>query len=261
MSVDNELYERLAESWWDEDEPVFSTLRFFINPVRFGYFASLMESVLRVDKRTASFLDVGCGGGFLAEEFAKIGIAVTGVDPSGATIDMAQKHARTENLTIDYRVGRGENLPFSDASFTMVCCCDALEHVDDPDRVIGEISRVLKPGGAFLYDTVNRTFVSRLVIIKAMQEWKSTSFARDAHDWKKFIKPGELMDMMERHGLTGQGIKGISSDSDPFTAYVNMVRAKKGKITYRELGRRLAFRLSGNTMCSYMGYAIKEYRS
>jgi 2-polyprenyl-6-hydroxyphenyl methylase / 3-demethylubiquinone-9 3-methyltransferase len=262
MPVDNEFYERLARSWWDDDEPLFSTLRFFVNPVRFLYFKALMDSDLRVDYRTATLLDVGCGGGFLSEEFAKTGLSVTGIDPSGATIDVAKNHAREGGLAIDYRRGYGESLPFRDGSFTLVCCCDVLEHVDDPDKTIGEISRVLRPGGAFFYDTINRTFLSRIIVIKAMQEWKSTAFARaDAHDWDKFIKPGELFAMMERHGLVGRELKGISSGKNLFANYINLARAKQGKITYRELGRRLAFRMSNDTMNSYMGYAIKEHRS
>jgi 2-polyprenyl-6-hydroxyphenyl methylase / 3-demethylubiquinone-9 3-methyltransferase len=261
-TIDNEVYEERAPRWWDDDEPIFSTLRFFVNPVRFRYFAFIVDHVLRLDHRSARLLDVGCGGGFLSEDFARTGIAVTGIDPSPATIEAAKTHALGEGLTIDYRVAPGESLPFPDASFSLVACCDVLEHVEDPDRVINEIARVLAPGGVFFYDTINRTFLSRIVTIKIMQEWKSTAFATEgAHDWDKFIKPRELEAMMERRGLTNREMRGIIPGADPITCYLNMVRAKKGKITYRELGRRLAFRLGNGTANSYVGYAIKEYRS
>lgn len=262
MAVDNDVYERLAHSWWDDDEPLFSTLRFFINPVRFKYFKFILDHVLRVDCRGARLVDVGCGGGFLSEEFARIGMAVSGVDRSPATIEAAKKHAAQERLVIDYRTASAEDLPFGDGSFAFVCCCDVLEHVDDPERVVGEVSRVLAPGGVFFYDTINRTFASRIASIKVMQEWKSTAFAvADAHEWNRFITPMELTLMLERRGLANKEIRGISPGGNLLSNYLNLVRARKGAITYRELGRRMAFRLSNNTMNSYVGYAVKEYRS
>ncbi len=262
MSANNKVYEGPASSWWDDDDPFFSILRFFVSPVRFLYFKSVLEFDLRLNPRGVRLLDVGCGGGFLSEDFAAIGLSVTGIDPSPSAIEAARAHGEAGRLAIDYRVGRGDALPFDDGSFTLVSCCDTLEHVDDPDRIIMEIARVLKPGGALLFHTINRTFVSRIVAIKAMQEWKSTAFVGPgAYEWKKFIRPAELRAMMERHGLTIRGTKGISSASDPFSSYLNLVRAKKGKIPYREAGRRMMFRMGKSLMNHYMGYGVKEYRS
>ncbi|MCU0849442.1 MAG: bifunctional 2-polyprenyl-6-hydroxyphenol methylase/3-demethylubiquinol 3-O-methyltransferase UbiG [Spirochaetes bacterium] len=259
MKVDNQVYEKLGRSWWDDDVPIFSTIKFFINPVRSGYFRGIIGSMMAPAGIHGSILDVGCGGGFLSEEFAGMGLAVTGIDPSGESVEAAKKHAAASGLDILYVKGAGEALPFGDGSFDFACCCDVLEHVDDPDRVVSEISRVLKPGGVFFYDTINRTFISRIITIKTMQEWKSTSFAvKDAHVWEKFIRPDELFNMMKRHGLENMDHRGISSGSNPFLNYMNIRRAKRGRISYRELGERLRFRISGDTMNSYIGYAVKK---
>jgi len=154
--VDNDLYRRLGHAWWDDDVGEFSTIRFFVNPVRYGYF----ERVLTQHgwKNAVDILDVGCG--ILAEEFARGGARVTGIDPAPETITTARVHAAAAGLSIDYRVGAGEHIPLPAAAFDVVACCDVLEHVDDVDRVIAEIARVLRPGGLFFYDTINRTFMS-----------------------------------------------------------------------------------------------------
>ena len=95
-------------------------------------------------------LDVGCGGGYLSEELARLGFNVSGVDPAPASLAAAQSHAKQSGLTIDYRVAQAESLPFPDGSFDLVTCCDVLEHVQDLDRTLSEIARVLKPGGIFI---------------------------------------------------------------------------------------------------------------
>jgi 2-polyprenyl-3-methyl-5-hydroxy-6-metoxy-1,4-benzoquinol methylase len=88
-----------------------------------------------------------------------------GVDPAARSIEAAQKHTSEKDLTIDYRVGQGEALPFPDGCFEEVACCDFLEHVDDLDKTVSEAARVLNPGGVFFYETVNRTWQSKLVLI------------------------------------------------------------------------------------------------
>jgi 2-polyprenyl-6-hydroxyphenyl methylase / 3-demethylubiquinone-9 3-methyltransferase len=132
----------------------------------------------------------GCGGGFLAEEFARLGFDVVGVDPSAVSIEAARAHAAASSLNIDYRVGAGEQLLVEDGMFDVAYCCDVLEHVSDLDRVISETARVLKPGGLYLFDTVNRTLQSKLVAIKIAQEWPLTRVVdTPMHDWQMFIKP------------------------------------------------------------------------
>jgi 2-polyprenyl-6-hydroxyphenyl methylase/3-demethylubiquinone-9 3-methyltransferase len=259
QEVNNDIYRRLGHAWWDDDVGEFSTLRFWINPVRFGYFKRVIDREEAIALGRRKLLDVGCGGGLLAEEFAHLGFEVTGIDPAPETIDTARAHADSSGLSIEYQTGVGEHLPFAEASFDHVACCDVLEHVDDVDRVIGEIARVLKPGGLFFYDTINRTLISKIAIIKVMQEWRSTAFAApNSHVFEKFIKPGELTAILERHGLAPGEMRGIVSRRNPIASLLDFRRRMQGKITFKELGRRLDFQESDHLEASYMGYAARK---
>lgn len=256
MPVDNHLYDTLADSWWDESG-VLNSLR-GLNPVRFGYMRRILIDELGMDLQGKRTLDVGCGGGLLAEEFAHLGCAVTGIDPSGKSIESARDHARREGFAIEYRQGVGEDLPFPDGAFEIVYCCDTLEHVNDLGKVIREISRVLKPGGVFLYDTLNRTFESWLVMIKLFQEWDSTSLMPpDLHDWKMFIKPEELLAKLSENGLESRGQTGLKARANPIEA-IRILRARKrGEISYFEAMRRLDLRENRDKNVLYAGYARK----
>jgi 2-polyprenyl-6-hydroxyphenyl methylase / 3-demethylubiquinone-9 3-methyltransferase len=259
QKVNNEIYRNLGHAWWDDDVGEFSTLRFWINPVRFGYFQRVLSHHKVLQRGQRSLLDVGCGGGLLAEEFARAGFEVAGIDPAPETIATARAHAATSGLHIEYQTGSGEQLPFADASFDLVACCDVLEHVDDVNRVISEIARVMKPGGLFLYDTVNRTFISKLAMIKVMQEWRSTAFAApNSHVWEKFIKPEELVILFRRHGLEQREARGIMPRLNPIATLLEFRRRVQGKITFKELGQRLHFQESDHLEASYMGYATRQ---
>lgn len=259
QKVNNDIYRRLGHAWWDEDVGEFSTLRFWINPVRFDYFARTFAREKVLERGQRRLLDVGCGGGLLAEEFARAGFEVTGIDPAPETIETARVHASASGLRVEYLTGSGEDLPFPDGAFDHVACCDVLEHVDDVDRVIGEIARVLRPGGLFLYDTVNRTFVSKIAVIKVAQEWRSTAFAEpNSHIWERFIKPSELVATFERHGFEQREMRGIVPRRNPIAALLDFRRRVQGKITFKELGRRLDFQESDHLEGSYMGYAARR---
>ena len=204
-------------------------------------------------------LDIGCGGGFLAEEFAALGCRVTGVDPSPASIGAARAHAAGRGLRIDYRVGAGEELPAPDAAFGVACCCDVLEHVSDVDRVISETARVLEPGGLYLFDTINRTRTSKLLAIKAVQEWRLTRLTDVAfHDWDMFITPAELAAILERHGLAPGETTGLGARATPFAVLRSLASARLGRITYGELSRRLDVGQVSSTAISYMGFATRR---
>jgi 2-polyprenyl-6-hydroxyphenyl methylase/3-demethylubiquinone-9 3-methyltransferase len=256
MPVDNQLYDAMADSWWDESG-LLHILR-GLNPGRFGYMRRVLLEDVKMDLRGKQTLDVGCGGGLLAEEFARLGCDVTGVDPSEKSLQAARAHAREQDLTIEYRQAAGEHLPFPDAAFDIVYCCDVLEHVQDLGKVIAEISRVLKPGGIFLFDTINRTLKSKLVAIKLFQEWEWTSFMPpNLHDWKMFIKPEELLALLAANGLQKQGLTGLAPVAGPLRT-IRLLRARKrGEISYFETARRIGLRESRDLSVSYMGYARK----
>ncbi|MBB5938753.1 bifunctional 2-polyprenyl-6-hydroxyphenol methylase/3-demethylubiquinol 3-O-methyltransferase UbiG [Streptomyces zagrosensis] len=257
MPVDNDVYDNL--SWWDDNQP-FATLEAF-TPPRFDYFHDVLTNRLRLDLTGLRVLDIGCGGGLLAERFAQTGAHITGVDPSGPSLESAAEHAREQGLDIQYQQGFAEELKFPDASFDLVYCCDTLEHVTDTNRAISEAVRVLKPGGYYLYDTINRTFRSRLGMIKMAQDWKPVRFApKDLHDYKSFIKPAELHALFRAHGLDNKDLVGFASPRPPLELLRAMRSRARGEITYGELGRRFQLEAGKDTSVIYGGYAKKVAR-
>lgn len=259
-SVDNTIYDRIPATWWDEDG-FMAVLRTSVNPPRFGYFRDLLLRRLALDPGRLALLDVGCGGGLLAEQFAALGCEVTGVDLSVPTLAAAREHAARSGLEIRYLQAGGESLPFEPAKFDVVCCCDVLEHVDNVDAVVAEIARVLKPGGVFLFDTINRTLRSRLVAIKIVQDWPLTRFVpRNVHVWEKFIRPGELAASLERHGVPAGEFTGLAP-VNPLAAIVGVLRKKIGAIDFTQLGANLLLRRSRDMSISYMGYAVRALQA
>src|SRR5262245_15552247 len=260
MSVDNAIYDRMAESWWDEGG--FLHVLAALNPARFGYMQRVLANELHLVPTGLRVLDVGCGGGLLAEEFARLGCQVVGVDPSEKSLTAARKHGADQHLAIKYLCAIGEALPFADACFDLVYCCDVLEHVTDLQQVTAESARVLKPGGTYFFDTINRTPQSRLIVIKLLQEWRWTALmpAR-LHDWDLFIRPAELRQSLERHGLVPGGLTGLK----PRANLLRVIRAlrglKRGLLSYAAAFREMDFRESPDTSVSYIGYARKPDES
>lgn len=258
MPIDNEVYDREGGGWWDEDNPL-NILHGSMTPGRLAYFRQVLAERLNLDPAGLRALDVGCGGGFLAEELARLGCQVVGVDPSAVSIDTARGHAAEVGLDIDYRVGAGEQLPVSDAEFDLVFCCDVLEHVSDLDRVVSEISRSLRPQGVFLFDTINRTRTSELLAIKVMQEWRFTRFVDvTVHDWEMFIKPAELARSLHAHRMQMGDVVGLAPRASAPRVLLSFVRANRRRISYGELSRRLDVGQVKDTRVSYMGFATKS---
>jgi 2-polyprenyl-6-hydroxyphenyl methylase / 3-demethylubiquinone-9 3-methyltransferase len=255
VPIDNEIYDRIGQTWWDER----SVLNFLhgMTTGRFAYFREVLTQ--RCNGRIAGLrtADIGCGGGFLAEEFARLGCDVVGVDPSAVSIEAAREHAAASSLNILYRVGTGERLPLEDGTFDVAYCCDVLEHVSDLDRVVSETARVLKPGGLYLFDTVNRTLQSKLMV-KMSQDWPLTrTVDAELHDWQMFIKPAELELTLQRHRLHLGEIVGLGPRASKLTVLRSFIGANRGRITYGECSRRVDFGRLKSTAASYMGYATK----
>lgn len=256
MKINNEIYQIRGHDWWSEDASFdILSLRYCMNPVRYGYFKRRLQEL---NLSGGAVLDVGCGGGFLAEEFARDGFAVTGIDPATRSLDAARKHAADGGLVIDYREGKGEALPFPDASFDIVVCCDVLEHVEDLGLVIGEVARTLKPGGAFCYDTVNRTWLSKLALIKISQDWSFASWSQpNVHVWEKLVKPAELIAALNRRGFTNRELRGISSRKSNLAVLRNLRALKKGRISDREMAAAFELSETDDLRVCYMGYAVR----
>ena len=256
MAIDNAVYDRLSNTWWDETGFLHALTA--LNPPRFGYMRRVLFHDQGRDPRGLPILDVGCGGGLLAEEFARLGCAVTGVDPSSKSLEAARGHAKEAGLAITYRGGVAESLPFPDASLDAVYCCDVLEHVRDLDRVVAEAARVLKPGGVYLFDTINRTWKSKLVLIFLFQEWSWTRcMPKDIHDFDLFVPPERLRGLLIRHGLAPSAFTGM----EPRAGLLKTVRAlrqrRRGQLTFVEAFRAMDLDEDPDLSVQYLGHAIK----
>ncbi|WP_370401985.1 bifunctional 2-polyprenyl-6-hydroxyphenol methylase/3-demethylubiquinol 3-O-methyltransferase UbiG [Sulfitobacter sp. JB4-11] len=206
-----EIYDDVAAQWWSDDIRWVRTLKNLV-PGRLKWFDR------HIDWAGKTVLDLGCAGGFMAEALTKKGASVTGIDPAAQAIEAARARASAVGQSIRYDVGVGEALPYADASFDAVVCVDVLEHVTDLAKVVAEVARVLKPGGMFLYDTINRNWVARLATITVAEDILGL-LPKGTHDPAMFIKPHELSDALMQAGLqvgptTGLGPRGINRRVD-----------------------------------------------
>jgi 2-polyprenyl-6-hydroxyphenyl methylase / 3-demethylubiquinone-9 3-methyltransferase len=256
--IDNGLYSALSDQWWQPDSALYQ-MKITFNPARVGYANRKLVEELKIDPKATAALEVGCGGGILTEEIARMGFDTTGVDPSERSVRAAADHARDSGLDIRYGTGAGESLPFEDGSFGVVFCCDVLEHVRDLPKVISEISRVLKPEGIFYYDTLNRTWASLLAAIKVCQVWKPWAFMPpDLHVWRMFIKPGEMKSLLRQNGLEWKEHRGMMPNV-PILRLLGYLRKRaRGEWTYGELAGKVRMVESRVTAVQYMGYAVKR---
>ena len=256
--IDNDIYNVEGERWWQPDFSL-NLLRTLYNPFRVNYANKIFEH-LKINPEEKSALEVGCGGGILSEEIAKLGFNITGIDPAISSLNAAIQHSKQANLDIKYEVASGENLPFQPGSFDVVLCCDVLEHVQDLPAVVSEISRVLKNGGVFIYDTFNRTCMSKISAIKILQEWKRWAIMPpNLHIWEMFIRPSEIISLLKENNLAWKEHRGLK----PNISYLRMLKILHqraiGKLTYEEFGKKFLMVESSNTQIMYMGYAVKSF--
>lgn len=224
------IYDKVADQWWSDDIRWVRTLKAMV-PGRLSWFDR------QIDWAGKRVLDLGCAGGFMAEALAARGAQVTGIDPAAQAIEAARAHATEMALDIRYDVGIGEALPYEPGSFDAVVCVDVLEHVQDLPRVMAEVARMLVPGGLFLFDTINRNPLARLVTI-TMAEDVLRILPKGTHDPEMFITPAELRAALRAAGLapgrfTGLGPRGMSLRGDlkfgrlPLTSVIYMGSAQK----------------------------------
>jgi 2-polyprenyl-6-hydroxyphenyl methylase/3-demethylubiquinone-9 3-methyltransferase len=247
----------MADSWWSQSG-YLNLLQSAMNPWRIPYFARITKQ-LGIAPRGKRVLDVGCGGGLVAEEFAAMGFAVSGIDRSEPSLKVACAHAARNGLTIDYHAGDARRLPFRNDTFAMAFCCDVLEHLHNWNEAIAEIARVLIRGGAFFYDTINRTLASKIRVIKMAQEWRWSRYAPpNTHVWDMFITPEELSACLERNGFRNQEVVGTAPGGNPVRALWITRQYSQGKISAAEFGEGIRMREGRILSGSYMGYAVKS---
>ncbi len=205
-------FARMAAQWWDEHGPMAMLHKF--NPVRLAYIRDQAAQHFGRDTRQAGclsglrILDIGCGGGILAEPLARLGAAMVGADPAEDNIRAAGLHAGQSGLTIDYRAATAESLADAGERFDVVLAMEVVEHVADVGLFVRRCAEMVRPGGMMVAATINRTAKSfALAIVGA--EYVLRWLPRGTHRWDRFVTPQELDAAMQTGGLRVLDERGV----------------------------------------------------
>ena len=206
-------FEAMAAEWWDTNGK-FKPLH-MLNPCRLDYITQQIAMEFDRDLtqpepfKGLRLLDIGCGGGLLSEPMTRLGATVVGVDAAERNIPVAQLHAEQSSLEIDYRCTTAEDLAASDEPrFDVVLNMEVVEHVADPLAYLTACQQLMKSGGLMICSTLNRnpkSFVMGIIGAEYVMRW----LPKGTHDWRKFITPDELFQLIEQSGLTPVDRKGF----------------------------------------------------
>lgn len=195
-------FEELASKWWDKNSE-FKPLH-DINPLRLGF----IDQIGRLAGKKV--LDVGCGGGILAESMAQRGAEVTGIDMGAAPLKIAKLHGLESGVNVTYKQIPVEDLAAEQPeSFDVVTCMEMLEHVPDPSSIVNACAKLCKPGGFVFFSTLNRNPKSYLFAILGAEKLLKL-VPEGTHDFKKFIRPSELGNWIRKSGLKHIDINGMT---------------------------------------------------
>jgi 2-polyprenyl-6-hydroxyphenyl methylase/3-demethylubiquinone-9 3-methyltransferase len=238
--INNKIYDELGNDWYESKTNPVALLRSESKEkIKF------VESFLT--QKNLKMIDVGCGAGFVANYFSNQGHDVTGVDLSEESLAVAKNYDQSGRC--HYVAANAYQLPFPDQSFDVCICFDFLEHVEEPEKAVAEISRVLKPGGQFFYHTFNQNWLAWLVIIKGV-EWFVPNTPANMHVLKLFIKPQVLQKQLERNGFTVNTVVGLRP----------LLNSSFWKLIFKgEIDDDFHFRKTNSLLLSYLGFATKKW--
>jgi 2-polyprenyl-6-hydroxyphenyl methylase/3-demethylubiquinone-9 3-methyltransferase len=213
-------FDRLAAEWWAPDGPMRALHKF--NPVRVAYIRDEICRHFEIDGKPRdrkadtplqglTILDIGCGGGILAESLAGLGAAVTAIDPASRNIEVARAHAEKWHLAIDYRCTSAEALVEEGGRFDVVLAMEVIEHVRDIRSFLRNAAALVRPGGMLIAATLNRTLKSYAFAIVGA-EYLLGWVPRGTHDWNRFVTPDELAGALRAAHLHPSGETGVVYD-------------------------------------------------
>ncbi|HTJ63560.1 MAG TPA: bifunctional 2-polyprenyl-6-hydroxyphenol methylase/3-demethylubiquinol 3-O-methyltransferase UbiG [Alphaproteobacteria bacterium] len=210
-----EKFSRMSSRWWDPEGPFRPLHR--LNPARLSYIRDRVAAHFGRDPRAIEpfsglrALDIGCGGGLVAEPLARMGAKVTAIDADANAIDAAETHAQARTVTVDYRIGNAEALVDAEAKFDLVLALEIIEHVADHGLFLDMLGHLVAPGGMLILSTLNRTLKSRVLgigVAEHILRWVEPG----THDWRKFVKPSELARGLRAIGFETTNLTGLVFD-------------------------------------------------
>ena len=206
-------FSKIADEWWDPDGK-FKPLHAF-NPIRIKYIKDNIIKHFKIEKKILplsklKILDIGCGGGLIAEPMTRLGASVTGIDASEKNIKIAKAHLRKNKLKINYKCASPENFIYKE-KFDVILNLEIVEHVEDLELFIKKSSRLLKKGGLMYVATINKTLKSYLFAIIGA-EYVLRWLPIGTHDWEKFVEPSTLISFGKKNFLKLNKIDGMKFD-------------------------------------------------
>tara|TARA_Y100000816_G_C26105306_1_gene587120 strand:- start:1854 stop:2582 length:729 start_codon:yes stop_codon:yes gene_type:complete len=205
-----EKFSKIAEEWWDP-EGKFKPLHKF-NPIRISYIKENIISTLKLHQKkkpleNIKILDIGCGGGLLSEPMSRLGAKVVGIDASSKNINVAKMHAKKNDLKIDYFCASPETFKTNE-KFDVILNMEIVEHVENVNFFIESCSKLIKKKGIMFIATLNKTLKSYLFAIIGA-EYVMRWLPIGTHEWEKFIKPNDLIEILKKYNLKLDAIDGM----------------------------------------------------
>lgn len=244
--INNHVYDTLGEGWYNAQADPIALLR-AESRLRNPWIEQTIDEHFGLPPNQVRVLDIGCGGGFLANHLADRGFSVHAIDRSGPSLRVAARHDRSGQVR--YQEADAFRLPYGDGTFDTVCAMDFLEHVENPRAVVHEASRVLRPNGLFFFYTHNRNWLSAFLVIKGV-EWFVRDTPENLHLYRLFIKPGELTQWCSEQGLDIKELRGVRP--------CLFSRAFAGLLLTRSVPESFEFRFARSLGISYVGHALKQ---
>jgi 2-polyprenyl-6-hydroxyphenyl methylase/3-demethylubiquinone-9 3-methyltransferase len=250
-----DLFDGLASTWWDESG-ILHGLGVLLAPVRVPFVVGVLRDELGPGAQRA--LDLGSGGGLLAEALDDAGFSIVALDPSLRSLQAGQNHGAISGSNLMFVGGAGEQLPFADATFDAVVCMEVLEHVDDPGAVVAESARVLRHGGIFIYSGPNRTLVNRLGLVFVAQDLLGL-VPRGTHQWNRLLRPADMEGHMRSSGINPCETLGVGLRlrSIPRAAWA-AIGLLTGRRTYPEAARRIELVSGTGKYMAYQGFGVRR---